>query len=88
MVTLGPPTFLHPAVAEAKGQIAIACFNSPKNITASGSRAKIQALVGVLETERIFTRLLKVENAYYSSYIEAIASEYQGLITGMCSTST
>ena len=64
--------FSHPAVAEAKGQIAIACFNSPKSITASGSRAKIQALVGVLEKERIFARLLKVENAYHSSYMEAI----------------
>ena len=75
--------FSHPAVAKAKGQIAIACFNSPKNITASGSRAKIEALVEVLETGNIFARLIKVENAYHSSYMEAIASEYRGLIAGL-----
>lgn len=75
--------FSHPNVAEAKGRIEIACFNSPKNVTVSGSRAKGQALIGVLETEKIFARLLKVENAYHSSYMEAIASEYRGLIAGL-----
>ncbi len=73
----------HSAVREAKGRIEIACFNSPKSITVSGSRAKVQALVSVLETEKIFARLLKVENAYHSSYMEVIASEYQGLIAGL-----
>ena len=74
---------LHPTVAGAKGQIAIACFNSPENITVSGNRAKVQKLVGILESENIFARVLKVENAYHSSYMEAIASEYRGLIAGL-----
>lgn len=75
--------FSHPAVAEAGGQIEIACLNSPKNITASGSRAKVERLVEVLESEKIFARLLKVENAYHTSYMKAIASEYRGLLAGL-----
>ena len=73
----------HPAVAGAKGQITIACFNSPKNITVSGNRAKVQRFVEILEAEKIFARVLKVENAYHSSYMQAIASEYRGLIAGL-----
>lgn len=75
--------FSYPAVAEAKGQISIACFNSPKNITVSNNRAKVQKFIEILEEEKIFTRLLKVENVYYSSYIEVIASEYRGLIADL-----
>ena len=78
-----PSGVSHPTVAAASGRVEIVCPNSPNNTTLSGSRAKVTSLVSLLETERIFTRLLKVDIAYHSSYMEAIAAGYQGLIAGL-----
>ncbi|KAH8668644.1 fatty acid synthase S-acetyltransferase [Xylariales sp. PMI_506] len=67
------------------GSLTIACYNSPKNVTVSGNLNKIKSLQELLDHEGVFTRMLKVENAYHSSYMEAIADEYLeavGIITG------
>ena len=69
-----------PAVQEASGMIAIGCYNSPKNVTMSGSMEKINALKKLLDADEIFARKLKVDNAYHSKYMEAIVLEYSQLI--------
>ncbi|KAL8704317.1 MAG: hypothetical protein Q9201_002503 [Fulgogasparrea decipioides] len=70
-----------PSMQEASGMIAIGCYNSPKNVTMSGSEEKIDALKRLLDADEVFARKLKVENAYHSKYMEAIAHEYSQLIS-------
>lgn len=72
--------FDSPDVLQAPRSISIACFNSPKNVTLSGSRQKVDAVQKLLDTEGIFARTLKVSNACYLRYIEDITEEYLRLI--------
>ena len=69
-----------------EGTLTIACINSPKNITVSGCLEGIDALKGVLDSEGIFAQKLKVDNAYHSTYMKAIADDYKRamghLVTG------
>ncbi|KAI4248190.1 MAG: hypothetical protein LQ352_005995, partial [Teloschistes flavicans] len=69
-----------PSLQEASGMIAIGCYNSPTNVTMSGSKEKIDALKRLLDADGVFARKLKVDNAYHSQYMEAIAQEYSQLI--------
>ncbi|KAF8241412.1 hypothetical protein K440DRAFT_656775 [Wilcoxina mikolae CBS 423.85] len=72
--------FDNPAIQEFNGHIVVACINSPKNVTVSGSEAKINPLKDTLDQEGIFPRKLKVENAYHSPYMKEIAFDYWKLI--------
>jgi acyl transferase domain-containing protein len=59
-----------------KGELIIACHNSPKNNTVSGDEALIDALKELLDADGVFARKLNVQNAYHSAHMEAIAPEY------------
>lgn len=58
----------------------VACINSPKNVTVSGGEIQVDYLQEVLEGRSIFARKLKVNVAYHSPRINAIASDYLELI--------
>lgn len=58
----------------------VACINSPKNVTVSGGEAHVNYLQEILEGRSIFARKLKVDVAYHSPRMNAIASEYLALI--------
>lgn len=60
--------------------VAIACYNSPENLTISGDKHQIDLLKGMLEIEEIFVRKLQVDVAYHSSHMKRIASHYFDLI--------
>lgn len=77
--------FSHPAMQEASGTIAVGCYNSPKNVTVSGSKEKIDTLKSLLHVDKVFTRKLRVDNAYHSKYMETIALEYSHLIANITS---
>ncbi|KAM5486920.1 Type I Iterative PKS [Microsporum audouinii] len=62
------------------GTVTVACINSPKNVTLSGSSPFIDALKVVLDDAGIFARRLQVENAYHSAYMEPIAADYRRLV--------
>jgi acyl transferase domain-containing protein len=62
------------------GDLVIACYNSPKNITISGDDEKIDLLCAALEKDKIFARKLAVRNAYHSPHMEAVADDYRTLI--------
>lgn len=67
--------------AEAKAfGIAIACINSPTNVTVSGEEPLVDRLRAKLEEEKIFARKLRVPLAYHSKQMEAIAAEYGNLL--------
>ncbi|KAI9892063.1 MAG: Type I Iterative PKS [Vezdaea aestivalis] len=65
-----------PEVQAAEGEICVGCFNSPRNVTFTGSEPKIDALKKILDSEDIFARKLKVDNAYHSAYMNEIAFSY------------
>ncbi|KAK5988235.1 Compactin diketide synthase mlcB [Cladobotryum mycophilum] len=54
----------------------IACFNSPTNVTLSGSTEPINALKLLLDEEGIFAHKLSTGIAYHSPAMHAIAVEY------------
>ncbi|OJD18079.1 hypothetical protein AJ78_01851 [Emergomyces pasteurianus Ep9510] len=66
--------------ATQKGELVIACYNSPRNNTVSGDEVMIDALKELLDAEDIFARKLKVQNAYHSSHMQTLAKEYLELM--------
>lgn len=59
-----------------KGQIMVACINSPTSITASGDVPAVEELEMMLKKENIFARRLKVDAAYHSHHMRPIADPY------------
>lgn len=58
----------------------VVCINSPKNVTVSGGDVQVEYLQEILERRSIFARRLKVDVAYHSPRMNAIASDYLALI--------
>ncbi|KAI8159782.1 Highly reducing polyketide synthase alt5 [Colletotrichum sp. SAR 10_70] len=61
---------------DSEGHVTIACINSPKSVTISGSAKAIDFLSSLLDSDGIFGRKLRVVNAYHSSHMDPIAEEY------------
>ena len=61
---------------ESIGMLTVACMNSKTSHTVSGDVAQVEALVKLLNEEKIFARKLEVEVAYHSRHLEPIAKEY------------
>ena len=57
-------------------EISIGCINSPNNVTVTGDLQQINYLQNLLETDSIFTRKLKVNVAYHSSFMSVLAQPY------------
>jgi acyl transferase domain-containing protein len=71
---------------EPPGELVIACYNGPKNITISGDDEKIDLLCAALEKDKIFARKLAVRNAYHSHQMEVLAEDYRTLIGELSGT--
>lgn len=56
--------------------LAIACINSPKNVTISGDKNPIEALEKILSMENVLCRQLVVDVAYHSPHMQAISEAY------------
>ncbi|KAF2123089.1 hypothetical protein BDV96DRAFT_681663 [Lophiotrema nucula] len=69
-----------------EADVTAACINSPSSTTASGTEEGITALEKALTTERVFVRRLKVNTAYHSHHMEAVADDYLSLITSVSSS--
>ncbi|KAJ0366474.1 hypothetical protein COL154_003704, partial [Colletotrichum chrysophilum] len=65
---------------DSEGHVTIACINSPKSVTISGSAKAIDLLSSLLDSDGIFGRKLRVVNAYHSSHMDPIAEEYASSI--------
>ena len=65
------------------GKATIACINSPKSITLSGDVGAINELHSTLENKGLFSRKLKVNVAYHSFHMKAIAEEYSRSLRGL-----
>lgn len=71
-----------------EGKCTIACENSPNSVTVSGDTAAIDELAAELEKSSTFNRKLKVEVAYHSQHMEAVADYYHDIIKDLAATST
>ena len=57
-------------------RIQVACINSPSNTTIAGDEDRILALKESLDKSAVFCRKLKVDTAYHSHHMQAVAEEY------------
>ena len=59
-----------------QGKAIIACVNSPSSVTMSGDVCALDQLHEIFKIEGIFARKLKVEVAYHSHHMKAVANSY------------
>ena len=59
------------------GKVVPACFNSPSSTTASGDVNAIVELEAMLQADNIFARRLKIDAAYHSHHMQAVAGPYR-----------
>lgn len=60
--------------------VQIACFNSPQSITVSGLRSELEPMEQRIKDDGHFARLLQVDSAYHSRYMNAAAGAYRELL--------
>lgn len=60
--------------------IHVACVNSPKNVTLSGTIDDIECFRAYLDEQGIFSRIINTGIAYHSPAMHAIAEEYAALL--------
>ena len=84
MLALGASQEDTQALIDAKtntgGECTIACINSPKSITVSGDTARISQVSALADEKSIWNRRLKVEVAYHSHHMNAVADQYASLL--------
>ncbi|KAK4098855.1 putative polyketide synthase [Parathielavia hyrcaniae] len=68
----------------AQGYATVAAVNSPKSVTVSGDVAAIASLHKAAEEKGLFARKLKIQMAYHSRHMEAVASYYLDQIRPYC----
>ncbi len=69
------------------GKVTVACINSPRSLTISGDNDAINELQVLLSSKEIFNRKLRVDTAYHSHHMQAVAQEYKDLM-GTIATQT
>jgi acyl transferase domain-containing protein len=69
---------------DLRPRVKIACSNSPKSVTLSGERKDLEHLLGVIQADGHFARLLQVDLAYHSDYMEEVAVRYRHLLEENC----
>ncbi|MCJ1382876.1 hypothetical protein MMC17_005989 [Xylographa soralifera] len=67
---------------DANNFATIACINSPKNVTLSGSRSSIETIQACLEADSILIGRLNIDIAYHSTFMANAALKYGKLIRG------
>ena len=65
------------------GRVCIAAINSPVSVTLSGDRDAIEELKVILDDEKKFARILKVDKAYHSHHMLSCSEEYLNSMTAL-----
>ena len=68
------------ARTDVVGECTIACINSPKSMTVSGDGARIAQVSALADSQSIWNKRLKVNVAYHSHHMNAVAQEYASLL--------
>lgn len=58
------------------GSVVIACVNSPSSVTFSGEESAIDTLEKIIQGDGHFARKLRVQVAYHSPHMKAVADEF------------
>ncbi|KAI9157871.1 Polyketide synthase-nonribosomal peptide synthetase ACE1 [Paramyrothecium foliicola] len=61
---------------DLKGRVCVAAVNSPMSVTLSGDADAVEEVKAVLDDEKKFTRMLKVDKAYHSHHITPCSAPY------------
>lgn len=78
-VGLGPDQ-VQPYLLGHEGSVEVACLNSPDSVTLSGTITSLQCTSHRLNEAKHFARLLKVNKAYHSRFIEPTANMFSDLV--------
>ena len=71
----------YPYLESVKGDVVIACHNSPAGITLSGNADALETLQKDLNTNNVFTRWVKTDGkAYHSPHMRPAAAKYEALV--------
>lgn len=62
------------------GAVQIACVNSPHSVTLSGNAALLETIKARSEIDGHFARLLKVDLAYHTDFMNDISARYEKLL--------
>ncbi|KAF5020203.1 hypothetical protein F66182_7768 [Fusarium sp. NRRL 66182] len=65
------------------GRVTVACVNSPESTTISGDVAALDELQAALAEASVFNRRIKVDSAYHSHHMEAVAPSYLSSLDGL-----
>jgi acyl transferase domain-containing protein/NADPH:quinone reductase-like Zn-dependent oxidoreductase/ubiquinone/menaquinone biosynthesis C-methylase UbiE/NADP-dependent 3-hydroxy acid dehydrogenase YdfG len=65
---------------DGDGELVIACYNSPHSLTISGDEEKVDALVELASSKKLFARKLRVAKAYHSRHMVPVSDEYRSLM--------
>ncbi|MGC0373865.1 SDR family NAD(P)-dependent oxidoreductase [Streptomyces sp. SAI-229] len=71
------------AVRRLPDGVEIAVVNSPSSVVVAGAPAALEALRAELKAEGVRVRMVPVDYASHSSYVELIQDELAGLLTGL-----
>nr|ACM42412.1 PKS01 highly reducing polyketide synthase [Floropilus chiversii] len=66
--------------------VCVACENAPASVTVSGDADAVDKLGVVLQEKGIFARRLRVDMAYHSPHMQAVAKEYLASVSGVFQT--
>jgi acyl transferase domain-containing protein len=61
----------------------IACYNSPSNVTISGSKTSVARMIDILEGHGLTSRQLKVDVGYHSHHMNLVGEVYAQLMSPM-----
>lgn len=78
-VGLGADAVL-PYLDSHRGLVQIACFNSPDSVTLSGKVDSLEKIMAALVSQSHFARMLQVNLAYHSPFMEDISNLYESLL--------
>jgi len=66
--------------SQVQDQVQIACYNSPKSVTLSGTLAGLELVKRNIADDGHFVRLLQVDLAYHSEFMSEIGENYEDLL--------
>lgn len=70
-------------IEESDAKVYAACINSSNSVTVSGAKSDVEEFANLLNSRKIFNRILAVDAAYHSPYMQAAADGYQASLADL-----
>ncbi|KAI0485708.1 putative polyketide synthase [Xylaria cf. heliscus] len=69
-----------PYIEKYSATVSVACYNSPRSLTISGEKTALMSMVQQIKADGHFARILEIELAYHSEFMNEIGEEYESLL--------